>query len=73
MEKVLQNGTVMMLATDSFDEILDRQPEEQCEVVTMSLSATLLAVTAEGLSFATPGHRCGRSFGLIQKMRRRVR
>ncbi len=34
---------------------------EPREADTMPLTAALLTVAAKGLSFATPGHRCGRS------------
>lgn len=30
----------------------------------MSLGSILLDLTARSLSFATPGHRCGRGYGL---------
>jgi hypothetical protein len=34
---------------------------EPRDTANMPLAAALLAVAAKGLSFATPGHRCGRS------------
>ena len=34
------------------------------EINTMPLTAALLSVAANGISFATPGHRGGRSFRL---------
>ena len=45
----------------------DQQPERDRtsgEINTMPLTAALLDVAAGGISFATPGHRGGRSFRL---------
>ncbi len=63
-------GETITLKAGSVDEILQRQRKEKPPVVTMALSAGLLRVSARGLSFATPGHRSGRSYGLTGKLLR---
>lgn len=65
-------GETITLDPESVHRVIDRQPEKAAPAVTMALSASLLAVGARGLSFATPGHRSGRSFGLTGKLLRRA-
>ena len=36
------------------------------------LTSALLRVAAKGISFATPGHRCGRSYRFSLELKRRV-
>lgn len=37
------------------------------DVTRMPLTAALLELAAKGLSFQTPGHRCGRSCGAVPR------
>lgn len=64
-------GETITLNPESIDQAI-KEREEKSPLMTMELSANLLAVAAKGLSFATPGHRSGRSFGLTGKLLRRV-
>jgi hypothetical protein len=60
MEGVL--ASVLVPESDGNDsEPANRHEKARIEFSTMGLTAALLVVAAQGLSFATPGHRCGRS------------
>lgn len=65
-------GETLTLNLETIYQTTERRDEKGPQVVTMALSASLLAVSAKGLSFATPGHRSGRSLGLTGKLLRRA-
>jgi hypothetical protein len=64
-------GRMLTLDAKTRYQYREQQPAKvNLEVVTMPLSAALLAVSREGISFATPGHRCGNSCSPDGKLHR---
>ena len=43
----------------------ERRQTDQWSSASMPLTAALLELAAKGTSFQTPGHRCGRSCGVV--------
>ena len=61
------------IETDPEEGMHWRSPaQNQCGIAEMPLTSALLLVSANGISFATPGHRCGRSYRLLLEQENRV-